>query len=133
VKFPVRAGMAAGGDAASPRTTDRSPQQLVALVRGTAAGLDWTASEETALRGGEVIAMHVCQEIREGDPAKLCGPFAILANGRSEIILLHGTTLPAPLEAAEPISTFSEVLDATSASAITRAENRFRCDANGCA
>ena len=126
--------LAAGGDAASAMTTDRSPQQVAALVRGVAAGRDWTVSDEATLRGGEVIAMHVCQEIREDDPAKLCGQFAVLAkDGGSEILLLHvGTTLPAPLEAAEPTGTFSEVLDATSAPSIARAEDRFLCDANGC-
>jgi hypothetical protein len=132
--FLCAPALAAGGDAASARTTDRSPQQVAALVRGVAAGNEWRVLEEVALRDGEVIAIHLCEKIREGDRAVVCGQFTILGNDRqSEIMLLHvGTRLPAPVEGSDQTSTFIEVLDAASASAIARAEDRFRCDANGC-
>jgi len=126
--------LAVSGDAASTRTTDRSPQQVAALIRGIAAGNQWIVLEDVTLKDGEVIAMHLCEETREVDRAVVCGQLTILGNDRQSEITLHhvGPRLPARLAGAEKMSTFIEVLDAASASAIARAEDTFRCDANGC-
>ena len=128
---------AGGADETFARTTERAPQQAAALVRGFAAGNGWQVMEETSVRGGEVIGLQLCQNADESEPVMLCGQFAILGNGAtSEIILLHvGPALPAPVDSDNLMgatSRFSAVLDAASAPAIARGDDRFRCDANGC-
>jgi len=132
--FLCAPALAASDDTASVRKTDRSPQQLAAMVRGVAAGNGWRILEEVTLRDGDVVAMHLCEELREDDPVVMCGQFTILGNDRQSEIMLHhvGTRLPAPVEDAGQTSAFIEVLDAASASAISGAEARFHCDANGC-
>jgi hypothetical protein len=126
-----------GADETFARATERTPQQAAALVRGFAAGNGWHVTEEMSVRGGEVIGLQLCQNADEIEPIMLCGQFAILGNGAaSEIILLHvGTALPAPANGDDLMGAtrrFSAVLDAASAPAIARGDNRFRCDANGC-
>jgi hypothetical protein len=128
---------AGGADETFARATERAPQQVAALVRGFAAGNGWQVTEEVSVRGGEVIGLQLCQKADESEPIMLCGQFAILVNGpASEIILLYvGTALPAPADDDNLMgdtSRFSAVLDAASASAIARGDDRFRCDANGC-
>jgi hypothetical protein len=128
---------AGGADETFARAIERAPQQAAAMVRGYAAGNGWQVMEEMSVRGGEVIGLRLCQDADEPGPVMLCGQFAILGNGAaSEIILLHvGNALPAPADGDDPMgatSRFSAVLDAASATPITREDGRFRCDANGC-
>ena len=118
------------------RTSEREPLQVAALMRGFAAGNGWTLAQEMSANNHAVIALRLCSEAEDGEPAMLCGQFAILGNGdKSDVILLHAEETLAPQGerglAREAMKDFTAVLDAVAPPANV-AEGRFICDATGC-